>query len=162
MLSSSFPHILYPLSSWDLSIFAFNRYVLNASSCAAIIKDSVSLFRIPSVNHNHWSLSANSSVCLRNCPCNIFSFHLVFRSCWVPLLNSFPVSISVFSLSPLAAIIGRYLSSLTYLSRPILASLTVSSTHISALPPSFLGMYTLSTSLHGCSPLCIVRSFLVL
>jgi len=103
MLSSVLPHILHLLSSWDISIFVFTRLVLNACTCAAIIRDSVSLFRVPSVNHNHWFLSANSSEFLRNCPSNIFSFHLVFRSCWVLLLKSFPVSISVFSLSHLAA-----------------------------------------------------------
>ena len=154
MLSSAFPHILHLLPSCDLSIVAFTRFVLNACSCAVIIRGSVSLLRVPSVSHDHWSLSANSSVCLRNCPCNVFSFHLVFRSSRVLFLNLFPVSIFVFSLSPLAAIISRSLVSLTYLSRPILARLTVSSTHKSPLPPSFLGIYVLSTLLRGCSPLC--------
>ena len=41
MLSPAFPHILHLLSFSDLSIFAFTRFVLNACSCAAIIRDSV-------------------------------------------------------------------------------------------------------------------------
>ena len=139
MLSSAFPYIIHLQSSWDLSIFAFTKFVLHVCSCAPIIRVSVSLFRLPSISHNHWSLSANYSVCLRNCPCNIFSFHLVFRSCRVLLLNSFSVSIYVFSVSPLAVIISRSLLFLMYLSRPILARLIGSSTLVSPLSPSFLG-----------------------
>ena len=162
MLSSAFPYIIHLQSSWDLSIFAFTKFVLHACSCAPIIRVSVSLFRLLSISHNHLSLSANSSVCLRNCPYKIFSFHLLFRSCRVLLLNSFSVSISVFSVSPLAAIISSSLLFLIYLYRPILARLILSSMLVSPLPPSFLGIYILSTSLRGCSPLCIVKSFLVL
>ena len=80
MLSSAFPHILYLLSSWVLPIFAWTKFVLNTCSSAAKIRASVSLLRFPSINHNHWSLSANSFVCLRNYKCVISSLHSVFLS----------------------------------------------------------------------------------
>ena len=127
-----------------------------------MMRDSVSLFRLPSFSHNHRSLSVASSVCPRNCPCITFSFQLAFLFCLFFLLSSFSVSSSSFSVSPLAATSSFSMLSLTYFFRPIMARLTVSSTLMSPLPPSLLGIYNLSTLLLGWSPLCMVKSFLVL
>ena len=51
MISSLPPHSLHLLFCWFLSILALIWLVLNALSCAAIRRDSVSLLKFPFLNH---------------------------------------------------------------------------------------------------------------
>ena len=69
------------------------EFVLTACFCAAIIRDSVSLFILPSLSHGHFSSPATSSIWLKNCPCNFFCFNTQLRSFLLLSLNSFTFSI---------------------------------------------------------------------
>ena len=73
------------------SILALITLVRIACSCVAMINDSVSLLIPVLLCQSHLSFPASSSVCLRNCPCNIIFFPallpFIFR-----VLNSFSLS----------------------------------------------------------------------
>ena len=88
------PHILHAADIVCLWIRYFMLFVLRAwSSCAAMIKPSVSFFNLPLFSHCHDVLSLTSSVFLKNWPWSGLSIYLCFLSSMIAPL-SLPSSFS--------------------------------------------------------------------
>ena len=126
--------------------------VLIALFCAAIRRDSVSLFKFPFLCHIPGSSFKSLPVCRLKCSYCCFSYHFCF-------LVIFHLSILVSSvLFPVAV---------TCLPPPFLCILlvdvsTLSAILVSPLPPYFLVTYNLSMSSLGCKAIWIVMSIFVL
>ena len=75
-----------PQLSFLLSILGFISLVLMALFCAAIGRDSVSLFRFPFLCHVHVFLCGILLVCRLKCPYCYFSSHFCFLVIFILLM----------------------------------------------------------------------------
>ena len=92
IVSSVLLHIPHSVWSSDLSIIPWITIARRACSWVAYIKLSVSRFRVPFRNYCHLSWLPASLVCLKNWPCNGFSFQEIAFSFFFCFLASVEVS----------------------------------------------------------------------
>ena len=108
VVSSALLHVLHFVCSYDLSIFPLIKLVRIDCSWAAHIKFSVSLFRVPFLNHFHLSWFPTSLVCRTNWLCKIFfsqeivlSFFFCFLAsivvCWIGSIKSISTDLAALS-----------------------------------------------------------------
>ena len=143
-----------------LSMLYFIEFVLIACSCAAQRRLLVSLFSSPSLNHPHFLLSLRHSVSLTNCPWSVFCFNSFNRFSFFSFLLTLTMYFS--KLSSAAKVLTRAsLLCAAYSPRLHFSSSTQSSTLTRPLPPSHLGMQSLSIHDLGWSPPYMMMSFLV-
>ena len=145
IVSSLSPHNLHLLFCCILSILALIWLVLMALFCTAIRRDSVSLLRFPFFSHVHIFSCEMSLVSRLKHPYSCFSSHFYFLVIFILL---------IFVLSVLFLVV--------VISLPLINTSTLFSMLASLLPPSFLVIYSLSTSSLRCKALWIIISFLVL
>ena len=134
-----------------LSMLYFTELVLIACSYAAQRRLSVFLFSSTFLNQSHFLLLLWYFVSLTNCPCSAFCFHSFNWFSFFSFLLTLTMYFS--KLCSAAAVLTRAsLLCVVYLATAHFFSSTQSLTLTRSLPPSLLGMQSLSMHDLGWSP----------